>query len=417
MIVKISNKRNFTINNETISILALLLIVLSGSAPWFIWGYLSPIYVGLLGLTIFLLLNINAVSQRMMKGVSLHNFLTVSLFALYFVVFQFLMWREFYFSDLYLIITLFIVGGISDKYKHETFVLYSKMMGAMVLISLITWLIHKYLVEIPTIGILDISSFKGTGQGSTLMHNHFFFVTYFDRVDRFYGVFDEPGVLGTIGAILLYANKYDFKRWYNVALLLGGIFTFSLAFYLLVLIGLAIHFLKDIKKIVMGMFVFLIGVAIVFFVLYDNPSFQQHIIARLDGIESVTGLINDRDNAYVVNNFEDLFNQPVHLLFGYGNDPSMGAGTTTSYMRWILRYGVVGFSIMCIIFGLLIKPNNKDKTGLCILLLLSFLQRPSVLHSAFVILVVLCVQEIQGRSNRMTRRSETNDIVANKEII
>ena len=396
MRVKVSNRIIFTLNREIVSVLALLLIVISGSAPWFIWGYVSPIYVGLMGLAVFLLLNI----QPLMKGISVNTFLTVSLFALYFVLFQFLMWGEFHFSDIYLIITLFIVTMISDKYKHKTFVLYTKMMGAMVLVSLIAWLIHKYLVEIPTIGILDISSFKGTGQGSTLMHNHFFFVTYFDRVDRFYGVFDEPGVLGTIGAILLYANKYDFKRWYNVALLLGGIFTFSLAFYLLVLIGLAIHFSKDIKKTVIGIFVFLIGFAIVYVVLYDNPSFQQHIIARLDGIGSVTELINDRDNAYVVNNFENLFKQPVNLLFGYGNNPSMGAGTSTSYMRWILRYGFVGFISMCII----IKPNNKDKVGLCILLLLSFLQRPSVLHSAFVILVVLCAQEFQGCTNRITSR-------------
>lgn len=396
MRVKGFNKIIFTLNRETMSVFALFLIVLSGSAPWFIWGYVAPIYVGIVSFAIFLLLNINGLSKQLTKGISVNVFVAVSLFTLYFVVFQFLMWGEFYFSDVYLMIALFILNLISDNYKHKTFVLYSKMMGAMVLVSLIAWILHKYLVEIPTIGIFDISSFKGTGQGSVLMHNHFFFVTFFERVDRFYGVFDEPGVLGTIGAILLYVNKYDLKKWYNVALLLGGIFTFSLAFYILIIIGMVIYFSKDIKKTVIGIFVFLIAIVIVFVMLHDNPSFQQHIVARLDGIGSVTELINDRDDAYVVNNFENLFKQPINLLFGYGNNPSMGAGTTTSYMRWILRYGFVGFSVMCIIFGLLIRPNNKDKVGLCILLLLSFSQRPSVLHTAFVVFVVLCAQELQG---------------------
>lgn len=399
MRIKLSNKSIISINKRTMQIFSLLLILLSGSPPWIIWGYISPIYVGIVGLFFFIVLNIGKVKNLFYKGINSYALFSIMLFIFYFIIFQFLCWRDFGFSDIYFVVFLVILNVISDKLKNETLLYFSKIIGVMVAVSFIAWLVHKYFVEIPTLGVFDLTAMKGQTSGSVLMNNHFFFVTYFERTDRFYSVFDEPGVLGTLGALLLYVNKYDLKKWYNFAIFIGGIFTFSLAFYILLICGLIIHFSKNLRKLFLGMIIFVVCFVIVYMILQDNADFQQHILARLDKYDTISELINGRDSEFVQRNFTAMLSNPITALFGYGNDSLIGAGTSISYMRWLLRYGVLGFIIMCFVFISVIRPDNKEKVGFCLLLLLSFLQRPSVFNTAFVLLVVICVPQLDNRSH------------------
>ena len=64
---------------------------------------------------------------------------------------------------------------------------------------------------------------------------------------RFYSMFDEPGVVGTLGTFLLFANRYDFRKWYNIVMILSCLLTFSLAGYILTFIGL-IYFMVTHRK-------------------------------------------------------------------------------------------------------------------------------------------------------------------------
>jgi predicted RNA-binding protein with RPS1 domain len=50
---------------------------------------------------------------------------------------------------------------------------------------------------------------------------------------RFYGVFDEPGVIGTFAGIMLFAERYNLKKISNIILFVSGVFSFSLFFILL----------------------------------------------------------------------------------------------------------------------------------------------------------------------------------------
>ncbi len=59
------------------------------------------------------------------------------------------------------------------------------------------------------------------------MNNYLLFVTMATaNTFRFYSMFDEPGVLGTLSAFVLFANKYDFKRKSNLIILIGAFFHF-----------------------------------------------------------------------------------------------------------------------------------------------------------------------------------------------
>ena len=52
---------------------------------------------------------------------------------------------------------------------------------------------------------------------------------------RFAAFYEEPGVIGNITMVLLYAQRFDFKKWYNIVLLISGILSFSLAFYIAII--------------------------------------------------------------------------------------------------------------------------------------------------------------------------------------
>ena len=50
---------------------------------------------------------------------------------------------------------------------------------------------------------------------------------------RLCSVFPEPGVVGTVSALLLTVTRFEIKNWKGVTLLVSGLLSFSLAFYVL----------------------------------------------------------------------------------------------------------------------------------------------------------------------------------------
>lgn len=64
---------------------------------------------------------------------------------------------------------------------------------------------------------------------------------------RFYGPFNEPGVVGTLGAVLLCTQKFNFKDWRTLIILLAGVLSMSLFFFALV-IGYGVVYLVFLRK-------------------------------------------------------------------------------------------------------------------------------------------------------------------------
>ena len=55
-------------------------------------------------------------------------------------------------------------------------------------------------------------------------------------ITRLYGVYDEPGVLGSLAAVILCKEHFNFKKSELIPLFIGGLLTFSLYFYVILLI-------------------------------------------------------------------------------------------------------------------------------------------------------------------------------------
>ncbi|MDC6158985.1 transcriptional regulator [Bacillus albus] len=61
-----------------------------------------------------------------------------------------------------------------------------------------------------------------------------YFFPWGGSIDRICGMFDEPGVVGTVSGLILVSRNFSMNRIYEKIILLAGILSFSFAFYLIV---------------------------------------------------------------------------------------------------------------------------------------------------------------------------------------
>ena len=54
-----------------------------------------------------------------------------------------------------------------------------------------------------------------------------------DILPRFFGYYDEPGVVGTLSGLILMTRKFNLKKLINIPIFIGGLLSFSLFFYVI----------------------------------------------------------------------------------------------------------------------------------------------------------------------------------------
>lgn len=328
--------------------------------------------------------------------------------SIYFVLLQ--IFNLFHGSSLFIIFIIFAADALNKRECKNIIHLITRYLSFTIVISLIPWLIHQYITPLPLYDIIDVSKFKG-GDG-IYYDNYFWFISTGTDILRFYSLFDEPGVLGTLGAFILWANKYNFKNKDCIILLIGCIFTFSMAFYVMTIIGwLAYSKFKPSKVIISATAIFLIG-----FVLYnllkDNLAFQQSIIERFTNydehdVESRTG--------FAINMLWDKTVHSSKIIFGLGSGAVKGM-EGSSYKLFFLEYGIFGFLLIIYAYYKLIPKKNYYSIMTLCLFVISFLQRPQ-LFSAQNILLFTCIvkcfetQKViinNGLSNKITNIKNIN---------
>lgn len=184
---------------------------------------------------------------------------------------------------------------------------------------------------------------------------------FFAFIPRFHSVFLEPGHLGTATAFLLLTQIGQWKKWYNIVLIITTMITFSLAAYVLfILVMFASAWIQH-KKVIMkvlGIFILITGVGIgaFFYQQGDNMLFTL-IIERMemteDGdIEGNNRVTEDFDAIY-----DDFVKSPDILVgreykiedFGFGN---------SGYKVFLYDYGII--CLLCVFLFYLITAVNGN---------------------------------------------------------
>lgn len=288
-----------------------------------------------------------------------------------FVVLPFLR-GGFHGSNFIYILCFIATFSISYEEASLTLDLLSKGFGVIIGISLIAWIFSLAVHPLPLLGYYDLTEMKGN---TTIMEIYGFFVQNPDlRAFRFFSVFDEPGVVGTLGAYILYANKYQFTKWYNIAIFVGCLCTMSLAFYALTVIGLIYTSLGSAKRLIVIFATLLVVVWIGYDFIKENQDFYDLIIGRfLNASESLNSRAGDSIDAYY-----DKMNL-WDFLIGIGSDrvAAMNMNEGASYKNFIVEHGFISIIILVIGYWSLQKKTNRDVLVFVGMFWLSFLQRPT----------------------------------------
>lgn len=203
-------------------------------------------------------------------------------------------------------------------------------------------------------------------------------VLSFSRINvRFNGMFDEPGVIGSVAVILLFADKFNLKSKQNIVLLIAGIFSLSLYF----IVSSLIYFLIFTKNKIKFIFAFIV---ILFYLSTMNNSTITLLVWDRFTFEGSKFKGDNRSNAWLDEAFYKLF-KSEDLLWGKGfysiqKTELMGA---SSYKSLFVGYGVVFVGILLLTFYLLAYINIKDKKLLAVYLFMfvgMMYQRPGMLY-------------------------------------
>lgn len=207
---------------------------------------------------------------------------------------------------------------------------------------------------------------------------------------RFCGYYDEPGVIGSIAGILLIINEWNLKDWKNWPILVAGIFSFSLFFYLLSIIYYTLFSPSRWGKLFFYLFIVSASIA-----LYENDDMNRMIFSRIE-IEDGKMSGDNRTTA----SFDVWYNDYLHsdmLFVGYGAGKSsiINSGGA-SYKDLLVDYGVV----VCFIFYLTVialyclRFGKSKQTIICLFCFLAMMyQRPFIFNPFYLFLIMapLCL--------------------------
>ena len=185
---------------------------------------------------------------------------------------------------------------------------------------------------------------------------------------RFQGLADEAGRLGTLcGMLIFLIRKLEMSKWPFYIILVSGLLSFSLAFYVL----LAIFMLSISKMSLRNSLMAVCFISVVLWLVQDQ--FNERILERISDIENVdnrTGEAFDRI-------FYDAF-QSGQIWIGTGNeriislaeefDRGFGGGKV-----FLLQYGVICFVLIFFMYNYIyIKRCRGKVTNFDWLFLLAF---------------------------------------------
>lgn len=289
----------------------------------------------------------------------------------------------FHFTSMFIVVAFIIAYFISNNEGNHVISMLTKYLALSVIISLPLWLIHQHVFQLPYYELIDVGSMKS--QQGIMYENYIFFIQClgFEQL-RFYSMFDEPGVLGTLSAFILWANHYDFKNKDNLIILIGAIFSYSMAFYIITIIG---YILKNRfslgKMFVSVLFMAIIGCSL-FYILQDVEAFQNSIIYRFTNFEEAGVESRTSDE---INKVYDSLWASSDLFLGKGSDYLISLnGMGGSYKSFIIQYGFLGVIVIGLSYLKLRKKRDYFENMTFVIMFISFLQRPDAFTAQMFIL-------------------------------
>ena len=290
---------------------------------------------------------------------------------------------------------------LGRDFQVDIFKSLSKWYAVLLVASMIWWCL--WLLGIPLPHISEKMSWQYNDFG--FVHQNYFlfrhtvnlspYVTS-EFLKRFNGFFLEPGHIGTITSLFLFANGFDFKKKINIVYLTVIVISFSAAAYVLTLIGYFLYRFSDRRsKIVLLVVLVIVGSILVIQYNGGNNIINEYIFGKLT---RQRGAIEGRFSAQTQHLWEQaIANGDIWLGMGAGAKTPQSAG----YKVYLIMNGMLG-GFLAVMAYWYIQRSNSTKLGfyMFLLLLISFLQRVYCFWDAFLDPYILGVAYMSIKKQR-----------------
>ena len=218
---------------------------------------------------------------------------------------------------------------------------------------------------------------------------------------RLTGIFDEAGRLGTLSGLFLASEKLKItKNWKNIIIFTAGVLSFSMAFYLLLIIyAMTSLLLKKPHYTVALLFAGIVCYIVFINLRFNNPAltrFQERFLFFKSDYS-----VNNREDIAFMRIMRQFDKSDLHALaFGFG-DGAVGVIQdaknidSSSYRVLIYNYGYIGFmGIICwyMIYAVLETISERKAISGIIPLVLVYLanmyQRPSSFYLGYMLILI-----------------------------
>lgn len=338
------------IDSKSISVYLFVALIYTALAPWFFWFALAEIST-VISLALGFVLLVHGVPRKRF---------TFSVIC-YFVA---LLYLSVLGANPLIAIALSLPPALIMLFEPEEVTrisnLFKKALAVVCVPGLVFWVVHVITGDLSfgLLGVLPesiVSDIKNNALVKYIIYPFSLRIEtpasqlYFPGVYRFQSLFNEPGLLGTICALYLAGERFDKFDKYSFVLLVSGLASFSLAFYLIYFFFLLIVGFRYFKVLVLGV---LVSAVILIPVLVYTDFFNIFILSRLS-FDGGTFSGDNRATAGLDQLYMDWMgsNSVMDVLFGIPYEPD----GSSSWMILFIRGGLVGFFLLLLYYFIVTK--------------------------------------------------------------
>lgn len=375
---------NVSKNNSLEWIAAVMLFLLI--PPYFMWGIMSINYFSI-PLTLILCLFFYK-NKKKLNNSDRHVLLLFVITLLYYIINGLIHGSNIMGGIARLLIFAYIaVPFAKDSFSKQVYDKFLTIISVVLSVSVISYILSRSGV-FPPIGQITRM------EGNELRHFDVYPMLVAERgfdFLRFYGPFPEPGDVGTLSAILICVQRFSFKDKRIIPIFIAGLISFSLFFYVLVIIYGSIYLLT--KK---SYFVFFLFVAL-FVGFYiktkDDPILYPLIWERVEWDKENMQLKGDTRKGDLVDDYYETFKETPQYWTGSSKEEVERfwniVGSTSSYKVVVITDGMlflILYLLFFIIYAYRYRRFNVEFILFVLVLLANTYQRSNIYNIIYLFL-------------------------------
>ena len=259
---------------------------------------------------------------------------------------------------------LFFIAS-SDQIKAKTLGIFNTVLCWILTISLGMWILNLFGVPLPHRTLI-------TQDSGYYFENYYFFVKnigLFSFFPRFQSVFLEPGYLGCISVFMIFLNKYNLRKWYNIVYLGTVVLSFSLAAWLLFFIGYIPYISQRGRSKWAYLLLLLVIVGVFYYFSHTSEVVKTMISGRLV-FENGEMIGYNRSGDVVRDVWKYHFWNTDKWMSGFRDDfdKLYDFGASVDLITYIIRYGLFA-AVAYIVFMLTCLSGNRSYRGMWLFLI------------------------------------------------